>query len=171
MSCESQKTITNIKRGSTFEQSLTFTDENGDVVNISGWNVESDLKISPEDDVLLSFNIDDSLFSQGVVTISAAPSGTQSLPADYLLQYDLKLTTPSIDPVSGSIECDFWDETEGWSNTGDWEANPSWDQSEIWVESGDWSCITTEEITEESEGGKVYYTDTLYLRTSRHITD
>jgi hypothetical protein len=114
MSCDTEKTITEIKRGSTFEQSLSFLDENEDAVSISGWTAESDLKVSVDQDPLLSFDIDDSLFVSGLITISADSSETLSLPANFNLEYDVKLTDPS---------------------------------------------------------GSVYYTDTMYLKTSRHITD
>ena len=114
MSCNTDKTITEIKRGSTFEQSLSFLDENEDTVNISGWIAESDLKASADQDTLISFDIDDSLFVSGLIVISADSSETLALPANFNLEYDIKLTDPS---------------------------------------------------------GSVYYTDTMYLKTSRHITD
>jgi len=114
MSCDSEKVVTEIKRGSTFEQIITCLDESNIALNLSGWSVGSDLKESPEDDSLLSFTIDSGSFASGIVGISAAPAETLVLPADYSLQYDVKLTEPS---------------------------------------------------------GAVYYTETMYLRTSRHITD
>ena len=64
MSCDTEKIIIPVKRGSTFEQSLSVTDENDDIVNISGWLVESDLKASLDENALLSFSVDDSLFCQ-----------------------------------------------------------------------------------------------------------
>lgn len=115
MACDTGKTITEIKRGSTFEQTITSLDENGVAVNLSGWTIESDLKQSPDDTgVLLSFSVDDAYLSSGTFEISATPAQTLSLPADYSLQYDIKYTDPS---------------------------------------------------------GSVYYTETMYLKTSRHITD
>jgi hypothetical protein len=114
MSCGSEKTITEIKRGSTFEQTITCLDESEIPVNLSGWAVQSDLKQSPGDDVLLSFDIQSGAFASGIVGISATPAETLTLPADYSLQYDIKFTEPS---------------------------------------------------------SSVYYTETLYLKTSRHITD
>lgn len=115
MSCDTDKTITEIKRGSTFEQTLTSLDENGAIVNLDGWSVESDLKQSPDDTgALLSFSIETGSLASGIFDISATPSQTLSLPADYTLQYDIKYTDPS---------------------------------------------------------GAVYYTETMYLKTSRHITD
>lgn len=115
MSCDSEKTITEIKRGSTFAQTITCLDEAGAVINISGWQAGSDLKEYPDDTgVLLSFTIDSGSFNGGIVDISASPAETQTLPADYSLQYDIKLTEPS---------------------------------------------------------GAVWYTETMYLKTSRHITD
>lgn len=114
MACDTDKTITEIKRGSTFEQTITSLDENGVAVNLSGWSVESDLKKSPEDDILLSFAVDSGNLVSGVFDISATAAQTLTLPADYSLQYDVKYTDP---------------------------------------------------------GGAVYYTETMYLKTSRHITD
>lgn len=114
MSCDTDKTITEIKRGSTFEQTLTSLDENGAIVNLDGWIVESDLKESPDGSGLLSFTVDDSLFVSGIIGLSATPAQTLTLPAYHNLQYDIKFTEPS---------------------------------------------------------GNVYYTDTMYLKTSRHITD
>jgi len=115
MSCDSDKTITEIKRGSTFEQTITSLDENDVVVGLSGWSVESDLKQSPDDTgALLSFTVDSGNLASGVFDISATAAETLTLPADYSLQYDIKYTDPS---------------------------------------------------------GQVYYTDTMYLKTSRHITD
>ena len=114
MSCSSDKTITEIKRGSTFEQTITCLDESDIAVNLSGWTVESDLKQSAGESTLLSFAIETGGFSSGVVGISATPAETLTLPADYSLQYDIKFTEP---------------------------------------------------------GSSVYYTETLYLKTSRHITD
>ena len=114
MSCGSDKTITEIKRGSTFEQTITCLDESNIAVNLSGWAVESDLKQSAGEDTLLSFVVDSGNFVSGIVGISATPAQTLTLPADYSLQYDIKFTEPS---------------------------------------------------------SSVYYTETLYLKTSRHITD
>ena len=115
MSCDSDKTITEIKRGSTFEQTITSLDENGVAVNLSGWSVESDLKASPDASrVLLSFAIHSGSLASGFFDISATPAQTLTLPADYSLQYDVKYTSPS---------------------------------------------------------GQIYYTETMYLKTSRHITD
>jgi len=114
MSCDSEKTITEIKRGSTFEQVVTCLDESDAAVNISGWSVESELKESPDEDSLLSFTIDSGSFTSGIVGISATSAETLTLPPDYSLQYDVKLTEPS---------------------------------------------------------GAVYYTETMYLKTRRHITD
>ena len=114
MSCDTEKIIIPIKRGSTFEQSLSITDENDDIVNISGWLVESDLKASLNENALLSFSVDDSLFVSGIATISASPAETLALPADFNLLFDVKLTDLS---------------------------------------------------------GDVSYTETMYLRTSKHITD
>ena len=114
MSCDSNKTITEIKRGSTFEQTITCLDESDVAVNLSGWTVESDLKQSASEDTLLSFAIESGGFASGIVGISATPAQTLTLPADYSLQYDIKFTEPS---------------------------------------------------------SSVYYTETLYLKTSRHITD
>lgn len=115
MSCDSDKTITEIKRGSTFEQTITSLDENGVAVNLSGWSVESDLKQSPDDTgILISFAVDSGNLVSGVFDISATPAQTLTLPADYSLQYDVKYTNPS---------------------------------------------------------GQIYYTETMYLKTSRHITD
>ena len=114
MSCDSDKTITEIKRGSTFEQTITALDENDVIVNLSGWSVDSDLRESPDDDVLLSFAVNSGSLVSGVFDISATPAQTLTLPANYSLQYDIKYTDPS---------------------------------------------------------GQIYYTDTLYLKTSRHITD
>ena len=114
MSCSSDKTITEIKRGSTFEQTITCLDESDIAVNLSGWTVESDLKQSAGEDTLLSFAIDSGDFVSGIVGISATSAQTLTLPADYSLEYDIKFTEP---------------------------------------------------------GSSVYYTETLYLKTSRHITD
>ena len=114
MSCGSDKTITEIKRGSTFEQTITCLDESDVAVNLSGWSVSSDLKESPGASGLLSFTVDSGSFVGGVVGISATPAETLVLPEHYNLQYDLKFTEP---------------------------------------------------------GGNVYYTETMYLKTSRHITD
>lgn len=116
MACDTtDKTITEIKRGSTFEQTITSLDENGIAVNLSGWSVESDLKESPDHSgVLLSFAVESGSLSSGTFEISATPAQTLTLPADYSLQYDIKYTDPS---------------------------------------------------------GAVYYTETMYLKTSRHITD
>lgn len=115
MSCDSDKTITEIKRGSTFEQTITSLDENGVAVNLSGWSVESDLKQSPDDTgILISFAVDSGNLVSGIFDISATPAQTLTLPADYSLQYDVKYTNPS---------------------------------------------------------GQIYYTETMYLKTSRHITD
>ena len=114
MSCSSDKTITEIKRGSTFEQTITCLDESDIAVNLSGWTVESDLKQSAGESTLLSFAIETGGFPSGIVGISAAPAETLTLPAGYSLQYDIKFTEPS---------------------------------------------------------SSVYYTETLYLKTSRHITD
>lgn len=114
MSCNTNKTTTEIKRGSTFEQTLSCLDESETYVNISGWTVESDLKVSPDETGLLSFDVDDSLFVSGIVNISATPAQTLTLPANLNLQYDVKFTEPS---------------------------------------------------------GQIHYTETLYLKTSKHITD
>ena len=114
MSCDTEKIITEIKRGSTFEQQIQLQGEDEIAVNISGWSAESDLKVSPADDTLLSFDIDSGAFVSGLITLSATPAETLALPADYTLQYDVKLT----DLSSG-----------------------------------------------------VYYTETLYLKTTKHITD
>ena len=115
MSCDSEKTITEIKRGSTFAQTITCVDESDQAINLSGWEAGSDLKESPDDTgVLLSFTIDSGSFTGGIIDLSAEPSEILALPADYTLQYDIKLTEPS---------------------------------------------------------GDVHYTETMYLRTSRHITD
>lgn len=114
MSCGSEKTITEIKRGSTFEQTITCLDESEIPVNLSGWAVQSDLKQSAGGDILLSFDIQSGDFASGIVGISATSAQTLTLPADYSLQYDIKFTEPS---------------------------------------------------------SSVYYTETLYLKTSRHITD
>jgi len=114
MSCDTEKIIISFKRGSTFEQSLSVTDENDDIVNISGWLVESDLKASLDEDALLSFSVDDSLFVSGIAIISASSAETLALPADFNLLFDVKLTDLS---------------------------------------------------------GDVSYTETMYLRTSKHITD
>ena len=170
MACDTDKTITELKRGSTFEQSLVFTDENDDTVNILGWTVESDLKVAPGEELLLSFDIDDSQFASGIVTISATPQETQALPADYTLQYDLKLTTPSSGSSPDTLDCDYWDESEIWDEAENWQISPVWDESEIWDESEDWSCsLISGETT--SGSSQIYYTETLYLKTSRHITD
>ena len=114
MNCGSEKTITEIKRGSTFEQTITCLDESDIAVNLIGWTVESDLKQSAGEDVLLSFDVATGGFPSGIVGLSATPAETLTLPADYSLQYDIKFTEPS---------------------------------------------------------SSVYYTETLYLKTSRHITD
>jgi len=114
MSCDSEKVVTEIKRGSTFAQDVTLVDESDVIVNISGWDVSSDLKESAYDDALLSFTIDSGSFASGIVGISASPSETLVLPADYSLEYDIKFIEPS---------------------------------------------------------GAIYYTETMYLKTSRHITD
>jgi hypothetical protein len=114
MSCDLEKTVTEIKRGSTFEQVITCLDESDIAVNLSGWGVSSDLKESPGASGLLSFAIDSGSFASGIVGISATPAETLVLPADYSLQYDIKFLEPS---------------------------------------------------------GAVYYTETMYLKTSRHITD
>ena len=116
MSCDTDSTTTTeIKRGSTFEQTITSLDENDIAVNLSGWFVESDLKESPDDTgALLSFTVDSGSLPSGIFEISATAAQTLTLPADYNLKYDIKFTDPS---------------------------------------------------------GSVYYTDTMYLKTSRHITD
>jgi len=161
MSCNSEKITTEIKRGSTFEQSISLLDENGDVVNSSSWFISSDLKKSPDDEVLLSFAIDSTQAESGIVGISASPTETLSLPANLLLQYDLKFEIPN----QSEIECGYWDQAEIWEESEDWYFGPIWYNSEDWEAQKLWIC--------DHEGGNadVYYTETLYLKTSRHITD
>lgn len=93
MSCFSNVIIP-LKVGSTFEETLTLLDENDVPVNISGWVVESDLKKSADDVVVLSFDVDDSLFVSGVVNISASAAQTELLPVGDNLLFDVKLTEP-----------------------------------------------------------------------------
>lgn len=94
MSCISNNVIIPLKVGATFEETLTLFDENDNFVNISGWLIESDLKRSADDTVVLSFDIDDSLLSSGVFNISASAAQTELLPAEENLLFDVKLTEP-----------------------------------------------------------------------------
>lgn len=159
MSCDTEQITTEIKRGSTFEQTIELLDENGDSFNLSNWSVKSDLKKSPGSELLLSFTTDLTQVSNGIIGISASPEQTLSLPAASLLQYDIKLS----EPVGIEGDCGIWEELEIWDDPEVWYNGLPWEDLENWDEEDLWLC--------ESYQGNVYYTETLFLQTSKHITD
>ena len=86
-----------IKRGSTFIQTLSCLDEADDPIDLTLWSYSSDLKLKANNETLVSFAIDDSSAATGQLVLSAPASDTLNLPPSMELVFDVKFTDPSGD--------------------------------------------------------------------------
>jgi len=82
-----------IKRGSTFQYFFQCVDELDVPVDMTGWEISSDLKLGASREKLISFTVGDADISQGTVILSATPEQTLNLPPTMDLDFDIKFTT------------------------------------------------------------------------------
>ena len=86
-----------IKRGSTFSQTLLCVGELDQPIDLTNWSFESDLRTQAGNEKLLAFSIDDTVKDTGYITISALAADTVNLPASMTLVFDVKFIDPSGD--------------------------------------------------------------------------
>jgi len=85
-----------LKIGSTFNKIFWCKDENGNGVDISGgYTFSSDLKLKAGREVLISFDINDDLASEGKLQVTATPEQTNTLPSNRTLEFDIKIVAPN----------------------------------------------------------------------------
>lgn len=82
-------------RGDTFSQSMIVKDSTGAAVNLTGWTVTSQIRVT-EDDVnpVVSFTVTNG-GSTGLITLALTAAQTASLPLTSGGLYDVQLVDPS----------------------------------------------------------------------------
>ena len=86
-----------IKRGSTFSQTLLCVDELDAAIDLTNWGFSSDLKSQAGNSKLLAFSVDDTAVTSGQIILSASAEDTLNLPPSMVLIFDVKFIDPSGD--------------------------------------------------------------------------
>ena len=86
-----------IKRGSTFVQTLVCVDDLDGPIDLTAWTYASDLKLAASNEKLLEFTIDGAAAADGQLTLEADAADTLNLPPSMELVFDVKFTAPDGD--------------------------------------------------------------------------
>ena len=87
-----------VYQGQNFSLSLTVRDNNGVPLDLTNYAISGFIKVNLTSTPISSLNAQITTPTSGIVSLSIPPSGTASLPVDYLF-YDV-----SIDNYSGSAQ-------------------------------------------------------------------
>lgn len=86
-----------IKRGSTFVQTLVCVDELDAPIDLTAWTYASDLRVEASRERLAEFTIDGNAANEGKITLNLEPSDTKYLPPSMQLVFDVKFVEPNGD--------------------------------------------------------------------------